>query len=222
MIRPALRTSAEHAQESLMSQPEATLKELVTRSLPDAAEIASFLDGLTLEDRIAAARGLHGTNLQGSLWKAVVGTARVTTDEMVPHDYPVRRPVIFHGKNSLPAFTEFQKICFRPDDNGSANVAWGYNETKVRPWVGPGYYTLHDTPESHLGGAAFDYTQIPASTLPSWPEVRPNGKGLSRFVYANMLDYMRRVASEVWIGSAVKGGREIGSYFIVVRELLSI
>ncbi|MFN2375035.1 MAG: hypothetical protein ABR538_00735, partial [Candidatus Binatia bacterium] len=84
-----------------------------------------------------------------------------------------------------------------------------------------GYYVLHDTPDSNLGGAAFDYTQIPTSTLPSWPEVRTNNSGLSRLVYGNMLDYMRRVASEVFIGSAVKGGREMNSYFIVVRELLS-
>jgi hypothetical protein len=205
-----------------MSQPEATLKELVTRALPEAAEIAGFLDGLTLEDRIAAVRGLHGTTLQGELWRAVVGAPRARTEDMVPPDYPARRPVIFHGKNSLPAFTDFQKICFRPDEPGNGPVAWGYNETKIRNLIGPGYYVLHDTPDAHLGGAAFDYTQIPPTTLPAWPPVRPNEKGLSRFIYANMLDYMRRVASEVWIGSAVRGGKEMGSYFVVVRELLSI
>ena len=203
-----------------MSQPEATLKELVTRALPDAAEISAFLDGLSLEDRIRACRGMHGTSLQGELWRAVVGAPRVRTDEMIPHDYPARRPVIFHGKNSLPAFTEFQKICFRPEEDG--DVAWGYNETKIRNWIGPGYYVLHDTPDAHLGGAAFDYTQIPSSTLPAWPPVRTNDGGISRFIYGNMLDYMRRVASEVFIGSAVRGGKEMNSYFIVVRELLSI
>jgi hypothetical protein len=36
-----------------------------------------------------------------------------------------------------------------------------------------------------------------------------------------MLDYMRRVASDVFIGSAVRNGREMNSYFIVVRELLA-
>lgn len=205
-----------------MSQPDATLKELVTRPLPDTAEIAAFLDGLPLHDRITAVRGLSGGKLQGSLWNAVSGAPRVSTDEMVPPDYPVRRPVIFHGKNSLPAFTEFQKICFRPGDAASGPTAWGYNETSIRRWIGAGYYVLHDTPDAALGGAAFDYTQIPSSTLPAWPEVRPNSVGLSRFIYGNMLDYMRRVASEVFIGSAVKGGREMNSYFIVVRELLAL
>lgn len=204
-----------------MSQPGATLKELVARPSPDAAEIAAFLDGLALADRIAATRDLGGTSLQGALWKATASAPRVDTDQMVPADYPARRPVIFHGKNSLPAFTEFQKICFKPDEAASPAVAWGYNETRVRGLVGPGYYVLHDTPDSSLGGAAFDYTRVPTSTLPSWPEVRTNNSGLSRLVYGNMLDYMRRVASEVFIGSAVKGGREMNSYFIVVRELLS-
>lgn len=204
-----------------MSQPGATLKELVNRSSPDAGEISSFLDALALGDRIAAVRSLSGTGLQSALWKATAGSPRVSTDEMVPPEYPALRPVIFHGKNSLPAFTEFQKICFRPEGAGSESVAWGYNETSIRGLIGAGYYVLHDTPDAHLGGAAFDYTRLPAKVLPAWPEVRTNNAGLSRFIYANMLDYMRRVASEVFIGSAVKAGREMGSYFIVVRELLA-
>jgi hypothetical protein len=203
-----------------MTQPGAALKELVSRPLPDAAEISGFLDALSLADRIAAVRDLGGTTLQGALWSAAAPASRVTTDEMVPPDYPAMRPVIFHGKNSLPAFTDFQKICFRPEAGGDAE-AWGYNETKIRTWIGPGYYVLHDTPDAPLGGAAFDYTRVPSRTLPSWPEVRTNAGGISRFIYGNMLDYMRRVASEVFIGSAVRGGKEMKSYFIVVRELLS-
>ena len=203
-----------------MSQPEATLKELVTRALPDAAEISAFLDGLTLEDRIRACRGMQGASLQGELWRAVVGAPRIRTDEMVPQDYPVRRPIIFHGKNSLPAFTRFQKRFCRA--GSGRDELWGYNETKIKNWIGPGYYVLHDTPDAHLGGAAFDYTQIPSTTLPAWPPVRGNDGGISRFIYGNMLDYMRRVSSEVFIGSAVRGGKEMNSYFIVVRELLSI
>ena len=204
-----------------MSQPGATLKELVSHPSPDAGEIASFLDGLALQDRVAAARELGGTAPQAALWKAVSSAPRVSTDEMVPRDYPALRPVIFHGKNSLPAFTEFQKICFRPEGPSTASVAWGYNETSIRNLIGSGYYVLHDTPDAQLGGAAFDYTQLPARALPAWPEVRTNNHGLSRFIYANMLDYMRRVAGEVFIGKAVRGGKEMNSYFIVVRELLS-
>jgi hypothetical protein len=202
-----------------MSQPGATLKELVSRPSPDAAEISAFLDALTLHDRIAAVRDLSGTGLQGALWKAAGAAARITTDDMVPPDYPALRPVIFHGKNSLPAFTEFQKICFRPE-GADEDVAWGYNETSIRQLIGPGYYVLHDTPDASLGGTAFDYTRLPAKGLPAWPEVKDNMAGITRFIYGNMLDYMRRVSSDVFIGSAVRGGKEMGSYFIVVRELI--
>jgi len=203
-----------------MTQPGATLKELVSRPLPDAGEIAAHLDGLSTADRIVAVRDLQGTRLQGALWNAVAANPRIATADLVPGDYPALRPVIFHGKNSLPAFTEFQKICFRPD--AASSVAWGYNETRIRGLVGPGYYVLHDTGEARLGGAAFDYTQLPSSKLPAWPEILPNEAGLSRFVYANMLDYMRRVSADVFIGSAVRGGKEMGSYFVLARELLAI
>lgn len=202
-----------------MTQPGATLKELVTRPGSDAGEIAALLDGLSLRDRIAAIRCLQGTGLQGALWKSAAANPRVCSADLLPLDYPAERPVIFHGKNSLPAFTEFQKICFRPE--ADSKVAWGYNETKIRSWIGPGYYVLHDTEGAPLGGAAFDYTQLPSRTLPAWPEIRPNEAGISRFIYANMLDYMRRVSSDVFIGSAVRGGKEMGSYFVLARELLA-
>ncbi|HYC01076.1 MAG TPA: hypothetical protein VEC57_18215 [Candidatus Limnocylindrales bacterium] len=205
-----------------MTQPGQTLKALLSRPSPDLAEIAAHLDSLALADRIAAVRELQGSKLQGALWKAAASAQPVSVDDMVPPDYPRQRAVIFHGKNSLPAFTDFEKICFRPSDADAGNVAWGYNETKIRPVIGPGYYVLHDTSGNTLGGAAFDYTQVPRRGLPSWPPVKRNDAGITQFVYGNMIDYMRRVAGDVFIGSAVKGGKEMGSYFVVVRELLSV
>ncbi|MBI5504298.1 MAG: hypothetical protein HY899_05830 [Deltaproteobacteria bacterium] len=203
-----------------MAHPGESLKTLLAGAAPDPQQISALLDALALTDRIAAVRALAGTTLQGALWRATVSAPRVAVSDLVPADYPRLRPVIFHGKNSLPAFSEFQKICFRPEQPEAGDVAWGYNETRVRGVVGPGYYVLHDTPGAALGGAAFDYTQLPAAKLPAWPEIRSNHAGVSRFVYDNMLDYMRRVAADVFIGSAVRGGREMNSYFIVVRELL--
>lgn len=204
-----------------MSQPAATLKELLTEATVDPAGIADHLDRLPLPERIAAVRSLGGTRLQGALWHAVAGQPRVGVDQLVPPDYPALRPVVFHGKNSLPAFSEFQKICFRPKERDEGNVAWGYNETVIRQWIGPGYYVLRDVEPGFLGGAAFDYTRIPAYALPSWPQPRSNATGISRFVYGFMVDYMRRVAADVFIGSAVRSGREMGSYFVVARELLA-
>lgn len=204
-----------------MAHPGETLKTLLAGAAPDREQISSLLDGLALADKIAAVQELSGTTLQGALWRASASAPRVAVSELVPGDYPRLRPAIFHGKNSLPAFSEFQKICFRPAQTEAGDVAWGYNETRIRGVIGPGYYVLHDTPGAALGGAAFDYTQLPAAKLPAWPEIRSNHAGLSRFVYDNMVDYMRRVAAEVFIGSAVRGAREMNSYFIVVRELLA-
>jgi hypothetical protein len=48
--------------------------------------------------------------------------------------------------------------------------------------------------------------------------VKRNDQGLSRFVYANMVDYLRRVSSHVVIGRAYKGGKEMPNYFILCRE----
>jgi len=203
-----------------MAHPGETLKTLLAGPAPDPAEIGSILDGLGLANKIAAVRALSGTTLQGALWRAAASAPPVAVSDMIPADYPRVRPLIFHGKNSLPAFSEFLKICFRPEQPEAGDVAWGYNETRIRAVVGPGYYVLHDTPGAAGGGAAFDYTQLPQAKLPAWPEIRSNHAGLSRFVYDNMVDYMRRVAGEVFIGSAVRGGREMGSYFVVVRELL--
>lgn len=202
-----------------MAHPTASLKEVLSSPAADAARVAAIFDALPLDGKVAAARSLHGARLQGHLWQAAATNPRIGVADMVPRDWPASRPILFHGKNSLPAFTEFRKVCFRPEGPAEPLVAWGYNDARVRPLVGAGYYVLHDTPDAPLGGAAFDYTQLPSSTLPGWPPVRDNRRGLSFFVYANMLDYMRRVADDVFIGSAVRGGREMGSYFVVVREL---
>ena len=49
--------------------------------------------------------------------------------------------------------------------------------------------------------------------------IRPNTYRLSRFVYNGTVDYMRRVARDVFIGTATRDGHELGSYFVLVREL---
>ena len=201
-----------------MTTAAESLAEILARPEPDPKEVAYLFDELSMAGAVAAARSLSGRRLQGALWKAVEGNPRISTDDLVPADYPTMKPVVFHGKNSLPAFTEFEKICFRPA-NARESVLWGYNETSIKSLVGPGYYVVHDTGKERLGGTAFDYRQLPDDRLPAWPEIRPNDAGLSRFVYNNTVDYMRRVAKKVFIGSATRNGKELGSYFVLVREL---
>ena len=67
-------------------------------------------------------------------------------------------------------------------------------------------------------GAAIDYREVPPERPSSWPEVKPNVRGFSRFVYRDMVDYMRRVARDVFIGSAHRAGKETGNYFVLCRD----
>lgn len=184
-----------------------------------ARRLAAILDGYPLAGRIAALRSLGGVRCQRRIWEAAATNPPVTTDDLVPKSRPPMQPVVFHGKNSLPAFSDFRKICCRPPANTSGNVLWGYNDTSIRPVIGPGYYVVHDTPGSQLGASAFDYTQLPTAHPEGWPDIRGNEVGLSRFIYNKTVDYMRRVADGVFIGSATRSGNEMGSYFLLVREM---
>ena len=52
-----------------------------------------------------------------------------------------------------------------------------------------------------------------------WPAVKPNEKGVQKFVYAGMVDYMRRVSATVTIGRAFKGGeKDLGHTFLLCRH----
>jgi len=83
-------------------------------------------------------------------------------------------------------------------------------------WLtGPGYFVVH---EDRARGAAVDYREVPPERPPNWPEIRPDDRGFSRFVFRDMVDYVRRVARDVFIGSAHRGGKETGNYFVLCRE----
>jgi hypothetical protein len=67
-------------------------------------------------------------------------------------------------------------------------------------------------------GAHIDYRAVPPRRCEAWPEVRSNARGFSRFIYNDMIDYLRRVSSRVLIGRATRRGRESDNYFILCRE----
>ncbi len=206
-----------------MSRPPASIRALLldpTISTEERARaIAATLDALPLREQIAVLEQIGGRRAQQSLWEAAGHNPPVATADLVPRAHAPMRPVVFHGRNSLPAFTHFKKICVRPPEGTQGDVLWGYNETPIRPVIGPGYYVVHDTPGIRFGASAFDYSQLPVAHPPSWPEIRPNERGLSRFVYNGTVDYMRRVSRNVFIGSATRGGNELGNYFVLVREM---
>ena len=57
-------------------------------------------------------------------------------------------------------------------------------------------------------------TEVPAG----WPPIKRNERGLQRFVYAGMVDFMRKVSDHVSIGRAYKGGeRELPHTFVLCR-----
>jgi hypothetical protein len=111
---------------------------------PDRGEIAEQLDRMSAGERLEAIRSLGGGRAQARLWEAAADAPVVNLDDLVPQDMPPLREVIWHGKNSLPAFTHFQKRFCRPMPGAQADhQLWGYNHTSIAWLVGPGYFVVH-------------------------------------------------------------------------------
>jgi hypothetical protein len=181
------------------------------------AEIAALLDGFAPEERVAAIRAA-GRAHQRRLYRAVAGHGTLRLADLVP---PARRPLetVRHlGRNTLPAFTLFEKRFCRPEgeDAAAPTALWGYNFQTVSPLTGPGYYVAYA--DAGAGEVLIDYTKLPPSAPPGWPRVKSNERGLARFIYGFMVDRLRRVSEHVTIGSAIRNGREIGSWFLLCRE----
>lgn len=190
------------------------LTTLLVGGSPAADEIAEVLDRATPGDRVEAIRALGGVRVQRRLWDAAACAAPVVVDDLVPPDAAPLREFIYEGKNSLPAFTIFQKRFCRPSVSTAGEALWGYNHTRIAPLVGPGYFVCHAVGDAP---AAIDYREVPPARPAGWPEVRPNSKGLSWFVYRDMVDFLRRVSAHVFIGSATRHGEDLGSYFVLCR-----
>jgi hypothetical protein len=197
---------------AIVASTSSTIVDLLRAEPTDIAAIASQLDRASHAERVEAIRSLGGARLQGRLWTASAASPPVTLEDLVPPDTAPLRQVVFEGKNSLPAFTLFQKRFCRPP--AGQQTLWGYNHQDLAWLTGPGYFVVREEP-AH--GAAIDYREVPSRGCDGWPSVRPNGGGFSRFVYKDMVDYLRRVSRDVFIGSATRHGRAIGSYFLLCR-----
>ncbi len=191
-----------------------TLRDLL-KDRASRESIHAFLDGLPPIDRVEMALSLSGKDV-GRLYRAVAGGRTTTIEDFVPTDTPDEQTVIFHGRNSLPAFTSFQKRFARLP---SGQVV-GYNHQTMGFVTGPGFFVVQassahaDVPDE----AYFDYTGVPQKAPAGWPTYKPNDAGLSVLVYANMKDYMREVATNVFVGEAYKGGKSQKQFFILARE----
>jgi hypothetical protein len=215
MLQRLARRATGELQAPVMPATGERLRGLLKGEQPDREAIAALLDAGGHAERMAAVTSLGGAALQGALWNAAAGGPPVTLDDLVPPDAPPLREVIFHGKNSLPAFTLFQKRFCRPAPGEPGDQLWGYNHQALAWLTGPGYFVVH--PEG-AAPAAIDYRRVPPTHPPSWPPVRPNDVGFSRFVYRDMVDYLRRVSRHVLIGRATRHGKELPNYFVLCRE----
>ena len=192
-----------------------TLSELILSGAPlDSLE--THLNALSDEARVEQCVALSA-KAQKQLWGRAEGSV-ATLEQIVPPSCADGEEVRHIGRNSLPAFTRFEKRFCRP--KGREGELWGYNEGSTRPLVGPGYFVCHQADEGAVGAVVVNYERLPTEgELPeAWPTLKPNEAGLSRFVYAHMHDYLRRVSEHVTIGIAYRHGKESPNYFVLCRE----
>jgi hypothetical protein len=195
-----------------------TLTDLVRRAA-DAKLIGEHLDALPQARRIEEVMALSASD-QKSLYELAATAPPVDFEFFVPADVPDGHEVVHYGRNSLPAFRSFQKRWCRP--RGRTDQLYGYNETLVRPLIGPGYFVARETDgggRDPRGAIVVDYYQVPEGPVAvGWPLVRPNSRVLQRFVYFETRDYMRRFSSHCSIGAAHKQEKKLIGYFVLCRD----
>ncbi|MDP6977562.1 MAG: hypothetical protein QF570_03035 [Myxococcota bacterium] len=195
-------------------------KELVGRLRDHSiktAEIAQFLDALSHDERVSAIRAL-GAKEQSRLYDAADGFAEVRLVDLVSPLIPDLTEVRHHGKNSLPLFSHFEKRFSRPPgrDPEAPSELMGFNFQTMSPITGPGYYLAREDEDRRE--VLVDYNLLPDCHPDGWPEIKPNDRGLARFVYGFMIDTLRRVSEHVTIGSAARHGKDTGNWFVLCRE----
>ncbi len=181
---------------------------------PDA--IAKLLDGLSDAMRPRVVRTL-GPASQKALYAKAQGFAALRLVDIVPVSLGDLEEVRHLGRNTLPAFRIFEKrFCRLAGSNAEdPDMLAGYNFQTMSPITGPGYFLARQ--DESRGEILVDYGRLPDSRPSHWPEIRPNERGLSRFVYGFMIDTLRRVSEHVTIGSAARKGKDMNSYFALCR-----
>ncbi len=169
-------------------------------------ELREKLDQTTTNERVDWIHSL-GKSEQKQLFEMAKGALSPA------HFHGEEGEVVIHeGRNSLPLFTRFQKrVCLQ------GSQAQGYNENNIRWLVGPGHFLVRPSEDTE-GEIWLDYYWVAESAPPEFPEACDNKKGLSRLVYADMIDVMRGVSQHVTIGRAVRGGKHTENYFVLCRR----
>jgi len=200
-----------------LSDPGRELRARLSATPVEPRAIALLLDGLSHDERVAAVRSLGRTS-QRRLYAAVDGFLPLRLADLVAPATADLVPVRHYGRNTLPAFTFFEKRFCRPrgQDREKPTELWGYNHQSTAWATGPGYFVAVEDPSRPE--ILIDYTRVPTGRAEGWPELRPNDRGLARLVYGFMIDRLGRVSEHVTIGSAARHGRDLGSWFALCRE----
>lgn len=190
------------------SHPELSL---LLGSGADASALRAYLDGLSAEARVKECRALNRPALK-TLYERCETSPPLRLADMVPDALPAKTQVIFAGLNNLPLHRLFEKRFARTP---SGKIV-GYNFQSLAAFSGPGYFTVDPAGDELV----IDYTKIPTQDeVPTdWPEVQPNNRGLSHFIYKNMQDYCRSVSKDVVIGHATRLGKSMPAYFVLARR----
>lgn len=133
-----------------------------------------------------------------------------------------RREAFFDGINSMPLFRRFAKKFATADD---AFFGHNHNGAIESLFSGPGYFCIAEASD---GEAVFDYRNLPATVPNDWPEVKSNLRFPYRLVYGNMVDAVRVVSDDIFVGKAFRvpgtgpvdwsKGSSIGVHFVLVRR----
>lgn len=210
-----------------MSQPKAplsTLTDLIRDQATSVEQIGQWLDRLDPEARKREIRSLASRDIR-ELYGRAASSHHLTLEDFVPPGTPEGQEVIHWGRNSLPAFNDFEKRFARVP--GRSDQVMGYNEQSMRWITGPGYFLAHSTSDHpewrERGGVVINYFLTPEAGTPvpaGWPTIRPNHFGVQILIYYHTRDFMRRVSQHVTVGAAYKGEstKEMGAYFVLCRE----
>jgi len=199
------------------SDPTEDLKGALGEPTVKPHEISQLLDGLDHASRVTAIRSLNRSE-QRKLYEGVDGFRPLALTDLVPSTYGDLETVRHFGKNTLPAFSLFEKRFCRPPNTDSDHPVelFGFNFQTMSPVTGPGYFIASADEQRHE--VLVDYHRVPPTHPDGWPAIKSNGRGLSRFVYGFMIDTLRSVSRHVSIGSAARKGKDLGSWFVLCRE----
>jgi len=190
-----------------------SLRALLRASSVDIKQVTVLLDGFSPEARVHATRSL-GAREQKALWQAAEGVYESGLELLVPTGVAVETAVRHFGRNSLPAFTHFEKRFFRT----AQGQVYGANFQLMAPLTGPGYFGVSARPEQRELVVDYGPAALPSHAPAGWPAIVPNERGISRFVYGFLVDRLRRVSEHVSIGEPARNGKPLGSWFVLCRE----